>query len=337
MLDSLASPPLASIVLGLACAMSGQEPDLDSSQPSLSAQGRYVAFSSSASNLVADDTNRVMDVFVRDREASTTTRVSVRSDGTESNGRSQRPRISDDGRWIVFESRASNLVAEDSARFSDVFVHDRGTGRTVRASTGLDGAEGTGDSGSPAIAGGGGLVVFESAANNLVPDDENGKIDVFLFDLNAGSLQLVSGGQEQQANVNCVHPSISGNGRFIVYASEASNIARSPRQADHPFEFHDRSHVFLYDRQEIFTRYVSDIAISEKVRGDFVRPFLSSNGRIVAYDHRNSRQMFSRWLPFATDWKEGRAGSRARSVGKPRLQPGCGGHQRRRVPGRPPQ
>ncbi|MGH3659314.1 MAG: TolB family protein, partial [Micromonosporaceae bacterium] len=111
-------------------------------QPSVSADGRYVAFTSSATNLVANDLNTVLDVFVRDRSAGTTERVSVSTNGFEGNNNSSQPSISADGRFVAFSSTATNLVSGDTNGQADVFVHELGTGSTTRVSVVNGGAQG---------------------------------------------------------------------------------------------------------------------------------------------------------------------------------------------------
>ncbi|TMK83849.1 MAG: hypothetical protein E6G44_11140, partial [Actinobacteria bacterium] len=115
-------------------------------QPSISADGRYVAFSSGDSTLVPGDTNGQTDVFVRDRSTGSVSRVSVDSSGNQADLRSDSPSISPDGRWTVFESQATNLVAGDTNGTWDVFVHDSVTGATTRLSVAADGTQGNGDS-----------------------------------------------------------------------------------------------------------------------------------------------------------------------------------------------
>jgi Tol biopolymer transport system component len=102
--------------------------------PAISADGRFVAFASAASNLVAGDTNHRSDIFVHDRTTGTTERVSVSGAGNEGNGESGHPSISSDGHFVVFASRASNLVAGDTNQHGDIFLHDRTTGATERVS-----------------------------------------------------------------------------------------------------------------------------------------------------------------------------------------------------------
>jgi len=150
----------------------------------ISEDGRYVTFQSWASNLVPNDTNgnREPDVFVRDRQTNTTTRVSVASNGTQANGRSYAPVISANGRYVAFYSTATNLVANDANASDDIFVHDRQTNQTVWVSTDSHGQEGNGASQFPDISANGCYVAFMSDASNLVLNDNNGNRDAFVHD-----------------------------------------------------------------------------------------------------------------------------------------------------------
>ena len=121
------------------------------SRSSLSADGRYVAFTSFASNLVTGDTNGVQDIFVHDRNTGITTRVSLNTDGTQSNSLSSSPSISADGRYVAFASPATNLVAGDTNGVQDVFVHDRNTGVTTLVSLNMDGSQGKNHSGGSSL------------------------------------------------------------------------------------------------------------------------------------------------------------------------------------------
>src|SRR5439155_1267798 len=153
--------------------------------PSISADGRFVAFGSIYSNLVPGDTNGVPDVFVRDRAAGKTERVSVASDGTQANGESAfyaPPSISADGRFVAFSSGSTNLVPGDTNGWIDIFVRDRLAGATERVSVASGGAEANDSSFNPAISGDGRFVAFSSSATNLVQADSNGMQDVFLHE-----------------------------------------------------------------------------------------------------------------------------------------------------------
>ncbi len=183
----------------------GEEGNDDSFLAAINSDGRFVAFDSQASNLVAGDTNGSRDVFVRDRATGVTERVSVDSNGGEGNGMSFLPAISSDGRFVAFESWASNLVQPDTNNASDIFVHDRLTGITERVSVDSGGGQGNGPSDGSAISADGRFVAFVSSATNLVPEDSNGKRDIFVHDRETGITGRVSvdsgGGQ-----ANAVHP-----------------------------------------------------------------------------------------------------------------------------------
>lgn len=203
--------------------------------PSISGDGRIVAFVSQANNLVRRDTNRRPDIFVYNRATRKTIRVSIASDGTQANGESAAPMISADGGFVAFHSNASNLVEDDTNDRADVFVHDLSSGETTRVSRGMANTEANGDSYIPAISGDGRYVAFQSWANNLVPGDTNGTpdayegIDVFRYDRQTNQTERVSVGDDgEQANGPSNDPgddpSISADGRYVCFASFASNL-----------------------------------------------------------------------------------------------------------------
>src|SRR5262245_22428254 len=159
----------------------GEQGGRYSDRPAFTADGRIVAFESGSWNLVQGDTNRREDIFVHDRGAGLTWRVSVDSTGVEGNDSSTRPAISADGAVVAFQSEASNLVLGDTRGHSDVFIHDSSTGITERVSVGSGGEEGNGDSYQPALSADGRVVAFMSLASNLVPGDD-ADADVFVHD-----------------------------------------------------------------------------------------------------------------------------------------------------------
>jgi Tol biopolymer transport system component len=163
----------------------GTQGDGTSWEPALSADGSVVAFRSAATNLVDGDDNGVSDIFVHDLATGTTTRVSVRSDGSQGDGVSLRPSISADGSVVAFISAATNLVDADDNEEADVFVHDLATGATTRVSVRSDGTQGDGGCWEPALSADGSVVAFRSAATNLVDGDDNGVSDIFVHDLDA--------------------------------------------------------------------------------------------------------------------------------------------------------
>ncbi len=150
--------------------------------PSISSDGRFVAFASGAINLVANDTNSRPDVFVRDRQTGTTRRVSVDSSGNQGNGYSGHPSISSGGRFVAFLSLASNLAENDTNGMRDIFVRDRQAGMTQRVSVDSSSNQASGSSGSPSISSDGRLVAFSSEASNLVTNDTNDTADVFVHE-----------------------------------------------------------------------------------------------------------------------------------------------------------
>lgn len=169
----------------------GEQPNGDSFWASVSDDGRYVAFLSFASNLVADDTNGHVDVFVRDRLTGRTQRISVGRDGMES-VRDSGGAIIGDGRYVVFQSSAWNIVAGDTNRESDVFLWDRQTGAIERVSVGPGGVQANSYSYGASLSADGRYLMFISNATNLVPDDVNGYPDVFVRDRETGSIERVS-------------------------------------------------------------------------------------------------------------------------------------------------
>ncbi|MEM7140444.1 MAG: hypothetical protein AAF548_05365 [Actinomycetota bacterium] len=191
---------LAILVLATGCdwvgastvASDGTQANNHSVLPAISDDGRVVAYSSIATNLVPNDTNATQDIFVHDHETATTERVSVPASGKQANGASYRSALSDDGRYVVFHSIATNLVADDTNGVADVFRHDRQTGETIRISTPLPEGQANGASTFAAIDGDGDVIAFMSEADNLVAGDTNGVVDVFVRDLGAGTIERVS-------------------------------------------------------------------------------------------------------------------------------------------------
>ncbi len=160
--------------------------------PSISGDGRFVAFTAFSNNLVIGDTNNQDDIFVFDRSTKTVERVSVDSNGAQANAASFRPSISQDGRFVTFESIATNLVAGDSNGVSDIFVFDRVTRQTEMISVATTGAQGNGVSETPTISADGRFVAYSSWASNLVPGDTNSHHDNFVYDRQLRTTERVS-------------------------------------------------------------------------------------------------------------------------------------------------
>ena len=200
----------------------------DSTAPSISADGRYVAFESLATDFAASDSNGASDVFVRDRVAGTTARMSMDSSAVPTNGGSHAAAISQDGRCVAFESTATNLVAGDSNGASDVFVRDRVANTTTRVSVDSAGVQGNANSDAPAISGDGRRVAFESIASNFTPGDDPFSQDIFIRDLLAGATTLASQSSSGlRGNTTSAGPCVSGDGRYVAFDSSAANLVPS--------------------------------------------------------------------------------------------------------------
>jgi Tol biopolymer transport system component len=213
------------IVLADVSAAGVQAIGFHSEQPSISGDGRRVAFVTGAANLVPGDTNNAVDVFVRDLALNTTTRVSVGTAGAQADGPSSHPRISADGRFVAFESQATNLVAGDTNGLNDVFLHDLVTGSTVRVSVTSAGLQAGGPSSSPGISSDGAWVTFDSDAANLVAGDTNFLRDVFLHEVATGITKR-AGLTHASAQVHdgTFNPAISADARFVAFVSFSADV-----------------------------------------------------------------------------------------------------------------
>jgi Tol biopolymer transport system component len=248
-----------------------------SSQSEMSLDGRFVAFVSGAQGLVPGDTNGKLDVFLRDRVAGTTTRVSVGSGGSQGNGRSDLPSISRDGRYVAFFSEATNLVAGDTNGRSDIFVRDVVAGSTRRVSVTAGGGQANGDSAFPSISDNGQQVAFSSAASNLVSGDGNGLQDIFVRDLAAATTRRVSvSSTGAGGNGPSIFPAISGNGDVVAFVSDATNLV--------PGDTNGSRDVFVRVRSTNTTQLVSVGAGGEPADSISAEPALSRDGRYVAFD-----------------------------------------------------
>jgi Tol biopolymer transport system component len=257
-------------------ATGGAEGDGYCSAPRISADGRFVAFLSGATNLVPGDTNGAPDVFVHDTQSGVTTRVSVSTSGAQANGLAYAPSISGDGRYIAFHSAATNLVSGDTNNSWDVFVHDRASGSTTRVSLTPSGAQASGHCAQPALSADGRFVAFHSNALNLVAGDTNGVWDIFVRDLANGVTQRVSiDSAGVQGNGNCAEASLSADGRFVAFQSAATNLV--------PNDTNARDDIFVHDRTTGLTRRASVSASGAESSGACKSARMSGNGRAVAF------------------------------------------------------
>jgi Tol biopolymer transport system component len=248
--------------------------------PSISADGRYIAFASDASNLVSDDTNDSTDIFVHDRDTSTTTRVSVASDGTQGNSYSRQSHISANGRFVTFESEASNLVPDDTNNQPDIFVHNLDTGETVRVSVASDGTEAASSSFDPSISADGQVVAFWSNAYNLIPEDSNDIRDSFVHFLDTGEtvrVNIASDGTE--SNNETYETIISANGQFALFWSRSDILVED--------DTNQTDDIFLHDLQTRETTRVN-VASDGTEANDYTFEYfsVSADGRFVAFQSR---------------------------------------------------
>jgi len=253
--------------------------------------GRYVAFVSSASDLVASDSNNATDVFVRDLTLGTTTLVSVNSAGTDSgNGHSSAlasPAITPDGRFVAFTSLASDLVPNDTNNAADVFVRDLVNGTTTLVSVNSAGT-GSGNAGSlanPAISADGRYVAFASDASDLVAQDSNGTTDVFVRDLVAGTTTLVSvnsaGVDSGNGDSGFLSVVMTPNGRFVAFESNASDLI--------PTDNNGATDIFVRDMTAQTTALVSPNYVGTDTGNDIsFFPVLSPDGRYVGFSSNAS-------------------------------------------------
>ncbi|MCY3002101.1 MAG: MopE-related protein [Planctomycetota bacterium] len=249
---------------------------LGTSPDTLSPDGRFAVFASNSSNLVAGDTNVLLDVFLRDTVAGTIERTSVASGGLETNADSLSPAVSDDGRFIAFQSLATNLAAGDFNSTWDVFVHDRQTGVTTIVSVANSGAIGNGASTSPSISADGTLIAFESDATNLAVSDPNGATDVFVRNLTTNSTRMVSrvpGGA--LGNAASKAPALSGDGHFVAFESLATNLAPGATAAF--------SKILVIDLSAGGPQLASVNSLGLAADAASTQPSISSNGNRIAF------------------------------------------------------
>jgi len=282
-----------SLISRQSAADGGAPADRASFDPSISPDGRFVAFSSRGANLSAEDSDQTdafgqpqNDIFVRDTEAGTTTFVSrqgASDGGAGGDGDSFDPAVSTDGQIVAFGSRADNLSTDDVNAHINVFVRDVGAGTSTlvsRQSAADGGAGADGDSGEPAISADGRYVAFESSAGNLSADDGN-EPHVYLRDTLTDATTLVSrqsaadGGEGAAGGAG--NPSISADGRFVAFVSSADNLSSD----DSGF-----SDVFVRDTVSETTTLVSRQSAADGgagADGAVGDAAISADGRFVAF------------------------------------------------------
>lgn len=255
------------------------------SRPALSADGRFVAFHSAASNLTPNDHNGRVDLFVHDRQSATTAIISLAADGSAANGDSRAPAMSVDGRFVLYQSRATNLdptvPSLEGPGAYQIYLHDRSDGSTRLISRGPDGRPGDGDSEGAGISGDGRYLVYASAASNLVAGDTNGVADIFLHDRVSGETRRVSvASAGTQGNRAAWSPLITLDGRHILFVAEASNLVNG--------DGNQVADLFVHDQLAHHTSRVS-VAVSrawtgQEANGPTRGPAaIIPGGRLVAF------------------------------------------------------
>jgi hypothetical protein len=267
---------IAGAIEHISVSSAGAQANATSIFPDISGGGRFVVFYSQATNLVPNDTNGVDDIFLHDRLTDTTERISVSSSGLQSNGPSIFPDISADGRFIVYESDADNLVPNDTNNATDIFLNDRINQTTERISLNSNEQQINGNSSYAIIAADNRHVTYVSYASDADPDDPNTIGDIYVRDLTAGTTELITYGYNNQpANGESHYPVLSSDGRYIAYHSEATNLVTG--------DTNNAADVFIYDRQIGTTRRLSISSTGSQGNGNSVDISISGDGRFLAF------------------------------------------------------
>jgi len=274
--DGLFDEPEAVATTRVSVSSAGQESDGDSDLARISGDGRFIAFASTATDLVESDGNNVSDIFVHDRIAGTTERVSKASDGEEGFGPSFSCSISGDGRFVAFDSFASNLVDNDDNGNSDIFVHDRETGETQRVSLRFDGTSTMGYSLAPSISADGSRIAFASNAPDLVENDSNRHVDVFVRDLLTETTVLASRSTEGvQGDADSFSSAISADGGHVTFVSPSNTLV--------PDDGNGVEDVFTHDIDSGTTLRASLAADGSEGNLQSLSPAISGDATIVLF------------------------------------------------------
>jgi Tol biopolymer transport system component len=260
----------------ISLSLAGGDANDVSGQPGVSSDARYIVFASHATNLVAGGTNGMAHVFVRDRSRGGTELISVSTSDQEANANCLNPSISDDGRYVAFESGATTLVPSDTNAKSDIFVRDRLNRITWRISNSYLGRESNGNSETPCMSSDGQWVAFASSASNLVPGDTNGFEDVFVCNVATGALERVNvSSSGMQGNIyDTKYPTISGDGRLVAFPAASDNLVPGDT---------GQSDIFVRDRWAGITERLSVPTGRGQSNGASNYPSISSDGRFVAF------------------------------------------------------
>jgi hypothetical protein len=272
-------------IVRVSVSSAGVQTDFMSRTPSISADGRFVAFKSDATNLVTGDTNNHSDIFVHDRDPDgngifdegngTTERVSVDSNGNEADADCFEPSISGDGMLVAFTTSADNLVANDNNNTWDVFVHDRASGTTVRVSVDSAGVEGNNSSSKATFASDGSCVAFESVATNFDPADTDNYYDVFVHELASGTTEWVSKGFTPSKSSGFGPPGLSSDGSIVAFWSDSSYLVHGDTNGTYD--------IFVCDRATGTMSLVSVDSAGVQGNSSSESPAISADGQIVTF------------------------------------------------------
>lgn len=250
------------------------------SELTVSDDGRFVCFLSRNDALLGtgNDTNRVADVFVYDVERGVTERVSVNTDGTPTDAPAELPRMSRDGRFVVFESRGPALADSKTGYNPEIFLHDRDAGTTKRVVIDDQGRLSGASCYRPDLSHDGRFITFETGAA-LVADDTNGVSDIYVRDMQGGIRRVSVDSAGAQATGDSGDARISGDGRFIAFNSLADDLVAN--------DTNGRPDIFRHDLQTGETLRVNvDRAGAEAADGESSQPAISSDGAYVLFHTR---------------------------------------------------
>lgn len=271
-----------------------------SDNPSLTADGRYTAYASDASNLVSGDTNGVRDIFLFDSQTSLVRRLNLSQQGAQGNANSNTPALSGNGRYVAFSSDATNLIVGDVNGFADIFVVDTLTGAISLQSVSTAGAQANGSSFRPSVSHTGRYIVFESSATNLAGATTPGVTHIYLRDRDVSgsgtfdtagntSTVLIDVNGATAGNASAVQAQISADGNFVVFASRATNLAGAATTAN-------RQHIYVRDRAGATTTRVSVGLAAAEPDADSRTPSINRNTGVAAGNAADGL-----WITYGSD------------------------------------
>lgn len=269
-------------------AEDGSEAEDSCGNPTVSADGRFVCFNTGSDNLHPGDDNGNGDVYVKDLKTGAIEWISQAHDGSAGDDGSANAFITPDGRYVVFQSGAENLHPDGDANGGDrdIFLRDRKTGRLQRVSDTAEGIQPNNDCYNPYLTPDGRFLSFRSYADNLVPDDTNGKADIFVKDLKTGKIERVStSSEEEEGDGYCGCHHMSDDGRYVIFRSSSSNLV--------PGDTNGTYDVFVKDRRNGGLKRISVAEDGTEANSDSGGVWISSDGRFAAFWSRATNLMGS--------------------------------------------